>query len=79
MTATPRYRNTDEIPAGDKLAPRSVESDTQDDELPDGNVDDRRLPPVQMGNARESIEGLPDADPGRDDVNIPPSALRNDD
>jgi hypothetical protein len=74
---TPNYRNTDEIPADDKLSSQSVETETDDDELPDGNVEDRRKPPMQVENAPESIEGLPDADPDRKDINITPPALKN--
>lgn len=58
------------IPASAKIPPKSINEDTQDDELPKENVDDRRAPPVNMGNSREAGEGVTDANPntGRADV-----------
>ncbi len=59
------------IPGSVKLPPKSLNNDTQDDELPETNVDDRRAPPVNIGNSREAGDGLTDADPttGRADPN----------
>jgi hypothetical protein len=59
------------IPSSAKLPPKSLNEDTQDDELPETSVDDRRAPPVNLGNSRVSGEGVPDADPetGRADAN----------
>lgn len=61
---------TKSIPSSAKLPPKSLNEDTQDDELPETNIDDRRAPPVNMGNSRESGEGVTDADPktGRADA-----------
>lgn len=62
---------TTTIPNSAKLPPKSLNEDTQDDELPETNVDDRRAPPVSMGNSRVSGDGVTDADPetGRADTN----------
>jgi hypothetical protein len=54
---------TNSIPSSDKLPPKSLNEDTQDDELPETNVDDRRAPPVNLGNSREAGDGVTDADP----------------
>lgn len=51
------------IPDSAKLPPKSLNEDTQDDELPETNVDDRRAPPVNMGNSRVSSDGVTDANP----------------
>ncbi len=51
------------IPSSAKLPAKSLNEDTQDDELPETNIDDRRAPPVNMGNSREAGEGVTDADP----------------
>ncbi|MDM9627768.1 hypothetical protein QTL95_17895 [Rhizobium sp. S152] len=61
---------TNSIPSSAKLPPKSLNKDTQDDELPETNLDDRRAPPVNMGNSREAGEGVTDADPktGRADA-----------
>jgi hypothetical protein len=49
---------------------------TQDDGLPTSNVDDRRKPPLNMGNSRSAGEEVTDANPstGRADARdrIPP-------
>lgn len=62
---------TNSIPNSAKLPPKSLNEDTQDDELPETNVDDRRAPPVNMGNSREAGDGVTDADPntGRANAN----------
>ena len=71
------------IPSSAKLPPKSLNEDTQDDELPENNVDDRRAPPVNMGNSRQAGEGVTDADPntGRADADdripAPQTANRN--
>lgn len=54
---------TNSIPSSAKLPPKSLNEDTQDDELPETHVDDRRAPPVNMGNSREAGDGVTDADP----------------
>jgi hypothetical protein len=54
---------TNSIPSSDKLPPKSLNEDTQDDELPETNVDDRRAPPVNIGNSRTAGENLTGADP----------------
>lgn len=54
---------TNSIPASDKLSPKSLNEDTQDDELPETNVDEQRAPPVNMGSSRESGDGVTEADP----------------
>lgn len=58
------------IPSSAKLPPKSLNEDTQDDELPETNVDDRRAPPVNMGGSREAGDGVTDTDPttGRADT-----------
>jgi hypothetical protein len=60
----------DTIPNSAKLPPKSLNEDTQDDGLPETNVDDRRAPPVNMGNSRQAGDGVTDADPktGRADA-----------
>lgn len=50
------------IPSSAKLPPKSLNEDTQDDELPETNVDDRRSAPLNMGNSREAGEEPTDAD-----------------
>lgn len=62
---------TNSIPGSAKLPPKSLTEDTHDDELPETNVDDRRAPPVNIGNSREAGDGVTDADPttGRADAN----------
>jgi hypothetical protein len=62
---------TNSIPSSAKLPPKSLNEDTQDDELPETNVDEQRAPPVSMGNSREAGDGVADADPktGRSDAN----------
>lgn len=61
---------TNAIPSSAKLPPKSLNEDTQDDELPETNVDPQRAPPVNMGNSREAGDGVTDADPrtGRADA-----------
>ncbi len=54
---------TNSIPSSARIPPKSLNEDTQGDELPETNIDDRRAPPVNMGNSRESGEGVTDADP----------------
>lgn len=58
------------IPSSAKLPPNSLDEDAQDDELPETNTDDRRAPPINMGNSRDAGEGVTDADPktGRADA-----------
>lgn len=51
------------IPDSAKLPPKSLNEDSQDDELPETNVDDHRAPPVNMGNSRQSNDGVTQADP----------------
>lgn len=51
------------IPNSDKLPLKSLNEDTQDDELPETNEDDRRAPPVNMGNSRTAGDGVTDAAP----------------
>jgi len=69
------------IPSSAKLPPKSLNEDTQDDELPETSQDDRRAPPVNMGNSRQSGEGVTDADPdtGRADTHdrVPPPQTSN--
>jgi hypothetical protein len=62
---------TNSIPNSAKLPPKSLSEDTQDDELPETNVDNRRAPPVNMGNSRQAGDGVTDTDPtmGRADPN----------
>lgn len=73
---------TNSIPSSDKLPPISLNEGTQNDELPETNVDDRRAPPVNMGNSRQSGEGVTDFDPktGRADarghIPVPQTANR---
>ena len=59
------------IPSSAKIPPKSLNEDTQDNELPETNVDEQRAPPVNMGNSREAGDGVADADPrtGRSDAN----------
>jgi hypothetical protein len=61
---------TNSILSSAKLPLKSLNEDTQDDELPETTIDDRRAPPVNIGNSRESGEGVTDADPktGRADA-----------
>lgn len=54
---------TNSIPSSDKLPFKSLNEDTQDDELPETDVDTRRAPPVNMGNGRTAGENLTEADP----------------
>ena len=54
---------TNSIPTSDKLPPKSLNEDTQDDELPQTNIDEQRAPPVNMGNSRESGDAVTQADP----------------
>jgi len=59
-----------------------LNEDTQDDELPETNVDARRAPPVNMGNSRVSGDGVTDTDPetgradARDHIPAPQGANR---
>lgn len=57
------------IPDSAKLPPKSLNEDSQDDELPETNVDDHRAPPVSMGNSRQSNDGVTQADPQRGRAN----------
>ncbi|PZM14621.1 hypothetical protein [Rhizobium tubonense] len=50
------------IPESAKLPPKSLNEDTQDDELPDTNADEQRAPPVNMGNSREAGDAVTQAD-----------------
>jgi hypothetical protein len=61
---------TSPIPEAVKLPPKSLSKDTQDDELPESNVDEQRAPPLNMGNSREAGDGVTNADPkvGRADA-----------
>jgi hypothetical protein len=43
--------------------PSSVSEETQDDELPETNIDEQRAPPVNIGNSREAGDGVAEADP----------------
>ncbi|MEI1247975.1 hypothetical protein [Rhizobium aouanii] len=54
---------TNTIPNSAKLPPKSLNEDTQDDELPETNIDDQRKPPVNMGSSRQAGDGVTDADP----------------
>ena len=54
---------TKPIPDSAKLPPKSLNEDTQDDELPVANVDDQRKPPVSMGSSREAGDGVSESDP----------------
>ncbi|MBY3100945.1 hypothetical protein HFO69_25080 [Rhizobium laguerreae] len=47
---------TNSIPNSAKLPPKSLNEDTQDDGLPEANVDDQRKPPVNMGSSRQDPE-----------------------
>jgi hypothetical protein len=73
---------TNSIPSSAKLASKSLNEDTQGDEFPETNIDDRRAPPVNMGNSREAGEGVTDADPktgradAKDHIPAPQSANR---
>ncbi len=62
--------SNDAIPSSAKPPPKSLNEDTQDDELPETTADDQRAPPVNMGNSRQAGDGVTDADPrtGRADV-----------
>ncbi|ARO23663.1 hypothetical protein CO659_25715 [Rhizobium sp. S9] len=51
------------IPDSAKLPPKSLNEDTQDDELSEAGVDDQRKPPVSMGSSREAVDGVPSSDP----------------
>ncbi|ARO29805.1 hypothetical protein NXC14_CH01849 [Rhizobium sp. NXC14] len=53
---------TKSIPDSAKLPPKSLNDDTQDDELPEADVDDQRKPPVSMGNSREAGDGVRGSD-----------------
>jgi len=52
------------------VPPKSINEETQDDELPNVNVDEQRQPPVNMGNSRQAGDGVTEADPetGRADT-----------
>ena len=50
-------------PDSAKLPPKSLNEDTQDDELPETNIDDQRKPPINMGNSRQTGDGATEADP----------------
>ncbi|MBW9117666.1 hypothetical protein JNB88_29030 [Rhizobium cauense] len=54
---------TRSIPDSVKLPPKSLNEDTQDDEMPETNVDEQRAPPVNMGGSREAGDSVADADP----------------
>jgi hypothetical protein len=41
----------------------SVSEETQDDELPETNIDEHRAPPVNIGNSREAVDGVAEGDP----------------
>ncbi|MBY2916924.1 hypothetical protein [Rhizobium leguminosarum] len=58
------------IPSSAKLPPKSLNEDTQDDELPETSIDEQRAPPMNMGNSREATDGVADAAPetGRSDA-----------
>ncbi|RWX08533.1 hypothetical protein EHI42_28365 [Rhizobium hidalgonense] len=60
---------TNSIPSSATLPPKSLNEDTQDDELPETNVDEQHAPPVNMGNSREAGDGVAGAAPetGRSD------------
>ncbi|NKQ83451.1 hypothetical protein [Rhizobium ruizarguesonis] len=51
------------IPGAAKLPPKSLNEDTQDNELPETNRDEQSAPPVNMGNSREAGDAVADADP----------------
>ncbi|MBY3063507.1 hypothetical protein HFO74_08660 [Rhizobium laguerreae] len=53
---------TNSIPNSAKLPPKSLNEDTQDDELSE-DVDDQRKPPISMGSSREAGDGVTDTDP----------------
>ncbi|MBY2905705.1 hypothetical protein [Rhizobium leguminosarum] len=57
-------------PSSAKLPPKSLNEDTQDDELPETSIDEQRAPPMNMGNSREANDGVADAAPetGRSDA-----------
>ncbi|MGO7015743.1 hypothetical protein [Rhizobium leguminosarum] len=61
---------TNSIPSSAKLPPKSLNEDTQDDELPETSIDEQRAPPMNMGNSREATDGVADAAPetGRSDA-----------
>ena len=50
-------------PDSAKLPPKSLNEDTQDDELPETNIDDRRKPPINMGSSRQAGDGPTETDP----------------
>jgi hypothetical protein len=50
------------VPESAKLPPKSLNDDTQDDELPETNVDEQRAPPVNLGNSREAGDPVTQAD-----------------
>jgi hypothetical protein len=56
-----RFSNS--FPAADKLPPKSLSEDTQDDELPKVDIDEQRAPSINMGTSRESGDGVTEADP----------------
>jgi hypothetical protein len=62
--------SNDAIPESAKLPPKSLNEETQDDELPETNVEDQRAPPVNIGNSREAGDAVTQADPetGRVDL-----------
>jgi hypothetical protein len=55
--------DTNSIPSSAKIPPKSLTEDTQDDELPETNIDEQRAPPVNIGNSRDAGDGVADADP----------------
>ncbi|TAZ83309.1 hypothetical protein ELH72_08550 [Rhizobium ruizarguesonis] len=54
------------IPESAKIPPKSPNEDTQDDDLPETNVDEQRAPPVNLSNSREAGDSVADADPKTD-------------
>ncbi|OWV91549.1 hypothetical protein ATY78_16000 [Rhizobium sp. R635] len=54
---------TNSIPDSAKIPPKSLNKDTQDDELPETNIDDQRKPPVNMGSGREAGDRPAGANP----------------
>jgi hypothetical protein len=73
-TGTVKQPNRDSA----KLPPKFLNEDSQDDDLPGTNVDDERAPPVNMGNSRQSNDGVTQADPqtGRADAKARMPALQ---
>ncbi|MBX4953896.1 hypothetical protein [Rhizobium lentis] len=51
------------IPESAKIPPKSLNEDSQDDELPETDIDDQRKPPVNIGNSRKAGGRPTDADP----------------